>query len=107
MNITTASAWKNFRLALRLNVGTCLSAASSRSVATLAPFAKRGRLDKLGKSGRLGRLDRLGRLGRLGRLERLGKFCRLGRFGKPEKLMPRGPVVSRLPLCTECNGAGH
>ena len=39
-NIKTASAWKNFRLAFTLSVGTCLSAASSRSVATAAPLGR-------------------------------------------------------------------
>ena len=57
-NIATARAWKNFRLALRPRVGTCLSAASRKSVArrdTLAPFGKFGRLGKL--SLRFGKLS--------------------------------------------------
>jgi len=37
--MTTASAWKNFRLAFSLSVGTCLSAASNKSV---APFGRFG-----------------------------------------------------------------
>ena len=77
-NITTARAWKNLRLAFRLNVGTCLSAASSRSVATFAPLANCGKFE---------------RFGRLGRLGKLGRF---GRFGKLEKVMPNGPVGSML-----------
>ena len=55
-NITTASAWKYLRRALTLSVGTFLSAASSRSVATLEKWAP------LGRSGRLGRLGKLGNL---------------------------------------------
>src|SRR5882762_2789520 len=49
-NIATARAWKNLRLALRLSVGTCLSAASRKSAArrdTLAPFGMLGRAGKL------------------------------------------------------------
>lgn len=43
-NMATASAWKNFRLAFSRSVGTCLSAASNRSVATFgtAPFGMFG-----------------------------------------------------------------
>ena len=42
--MATASAWKNFRLAFSRSVGTCLSAASNRSVATFgtAPFGRFG-----------------------------------------------------------------
>lgn len=52
----TASPWKNFLLELSESVGTRLSAASSRSVATLLIFALLGRLGRLGRFGRFGRL---------------------------------------------------
>ena len=48
MNMTTARAWKNFLLELRLRVGMRLSAASRRSVATADTF---GPLGKLGSEG--------------------------------------------------------
>lgn len=53
MNINTANAWKNLRRAFTLSVGTCLSAASSQSIATFDMFAPLGRFDKLGKLGKL------------------------------------------------------
>ena len=53
MNINTANAWKNLRRAFTLSVGTCLSAASSQSIATFDMFAPLGRFDKFGKLGKL------------------------------------------------------
>jgi len=53
-NITTAKPWKNFLRAFKLSVGTCLSAASKRSVATFVIFAPLGRFGKFGRLGRLG-----------------------------------------------------
>ena len=97
MNMTTASAWKNLRRAFTLSVGTCLSAASSRSVATFEKFAP------LGRSGRLGRLGKLGSLrpsipspvpvgvaGTLGSLSSTGASC-----GLP----PGWPGVTIEPFC--------
>lgn len=53
MNITTASAWKNLRRAFKPRVGTCLSAASNKSVATFdtfaVPFVRFGRFGKFEK----------------------------------------------------------
>lgn len=42
-NIATANPWKNFRRALTPSVGTCLSAASNRSVATCVPLGRLGK----------------------------------------------------------------
>jgi hypothetical protein len=52
-NIATDNPWKNFRRAFNPSVGICLSAASSRSVATFEtpdPFGRlgMGMLDKVG-----------------------------------------------------------
>jgi len=51
INMTTASPWKNFLLAFTLSVGTCLSAASSRSAATFATLTPLGRFGRLGRFG--------------------------------------------------------
>lgn len=42
INIATDNPWKNFLRAFNPRVGICLSAASSRSVATLDPFERLG-----------------------------------------------------------------
>lgn len=52
-NMATARTWKNFRRAFTLRVGTCLSAASRKSVATVAPLASCGRFGRFGRLGKL------------------------------------------------------
>src|ERR1700742_4336680 len=47
-NMITASPWKNLRRAFKPKVGTCLSAASRRSVATCVPFGRFGRAGRVG-----------------------------------------------------------
>lgn len=71
-NMTTAKAWKDFRLALRLSVGTCLSAASKKSEATIdiwAPLGRFGRFGKLEKAKLM--VEVVGVGGALGSLETL------------------------------------
>jgi len=46
--MTTASPWKNFLRAFTLSVGTCLSAASNKSVATCATLTPLGRFGRFG-----------------------------------------------------------
>jgi hypothetical protein len=50
-NMATASAWKNFRRAFRLRVGTCLSAASKNSVAAWLTPLPLGNAGRVGKGG--------------------------------------------------------